>query len=261
MTRVKTLFLLSDFGTSDTYVAQMKAVILSECSGSVVIVDMTHDVKAGSIREGAFHLTAASKFIPAGSVVVAVVDPGVGTARRGVVCEVEGTFYIGPDNGIIGLLPVNRAWKLPDPPDGSSCTFQGRDVFAPAGARLLLDPGWVEFLEPVEMEDLVSSEIENPRLEDSGLKVTVAHVDIFGNIVLWLPSSSTFHPALLQLPGGEVEIVTEVKTYGSHPGILFLQGSQGFMEIAVSGGSASDLLGLRTGDRILLINKERNKGL
>ncbi len=79
------------------------------------------------------------------------------------------------------------------------------------------------------MEDLVPSEIENPRLEDSGLKVTVAHIDIFGNIVLWLPSSCTFHPAFLKLPGGRIEPVKEVKTYGSHPGILFLQGSQGLM--------------------------------
>ncbi len=258
MIRINTLFLLSDFGTSDTYVAQMKAVILSACSRSVVIVDLTHDVKAGSIREGAFHLSVSRKYVPAGSVVVAVVDPGVGTARRGVVCEVEGTFYIGPDNGIFGLMPVARAWKLPDPQEGASRTFHGRDVFASAGARLLLDPGWVKFLEPVEMEDLVPSEIENPRLEDSGLKVTVAHIDIFGNIVLWLPSSCTFHPAFLKLPGGRIEPVKEVKTYGSHPGILFLQGSQGLMEIAVSCGCASELLGINSGDSILLI-KELNR--
>ncbi len=135
--QVKTLFLLSDFGTSDTYVAQMKSVILSECSCSAVIVDLTHDVKAGSVREGAFHLYAAGKYIPAGSVVVAVVDPGVGTARRGVVCEAEGTLYVGPDNGIFGLLPVTGAWKLPDPQEGSSSTFHGRDVFALSTARLL----------------------------------------------------------------------------------------------------------------------------
>ncbi len=143
MIRINTLFLLSDFGTSDTYVAQMKAVILSVCSRSVVIVDLTHDVKAGSISEGAFHLSISRKHVPAGSVVVAVVDPGVGTARRGVICEVEGVYYVGPDNGIFGLLPVTGAWKLPDPQAESSSTFHGRDVFAPAGARLLLDPGWV----------------------------------------------------------------------------------------------------------------------
>ncbi len=255
-----TLFLLSDFGTSDTYVAQMKAVILSECSGSAAIVDLTHDIKAGSVSEGAFHLFVSCKFIPAGSVVVAVIDPGVGTTRRGVVCEVKGAFFVGPDNGLFGLLPITRAWKLPDPQAGSSNTFHGRDVFAPASARLILDPGWVEFLEPVDREDLVPSAIEMPTMEeDGGLKVSVAHIDIFGNIVLWLYDAMEYHPAELQLPGGRIEPVKEVKTYAEHPGILFLQGSQGLMEIAVSGGSASELLGLCTGDRILLINKECNK--
>ncbi len=253
------VFLLSDFGISDTYVAQMKAVILSLCSEGTAIVDLTHNVKQGSVSEGAFHLYVFHKHVSAGSVVVAVIDPGVGTARRGVICEVAGVFYSGPDNGLFGLLPIGRAWKLPDPQAGSSCTFHGRDVFAPAAARLIIDPGWVDSLEPIEKESLVPSVIEKPMREAGGLKVSVAHVDKFGNIVLWLPVSSAYHPALLQLPGGEVEIVTEVKTYGDNPGVLFFQGSQGFMEIAVSGGSASDLLGLRTGDRILLINKERNK--
>lgn len=255
-----TLFLLSDFGTSDTYVAQMKAVILSECSGSITIIDLTHDIKAGSVSEGAFHLFVFRKYVMAGSVVVAVIDPGVGTARRGVVCKVDDAFFVGPDNGIFGLLPMTKAWKLPDPQAVSSSTFHGRDVFAPAGARLIIDPGWVDFLEPVEIEDLVPSAIEVPVRENGGLKVSVAHIDIFGNIVLWLSKSDAmgYHPAFLQLPGGRIEPVTEVKTYADHPGVLFLQGSQGFMEIAVSCGSASDLLGLCTGDSILLI-KERNR--
>ena len=254
----RTLFLISDFGTSDTYVAQMKAVILSQCSCSVAIVDLTHDVKAGSLREGAFHLSVSRECIPAGSVVLAVIDPGVGTARRGVVCEVEGVYYVGPDNGIFGLLPITRAWQLPDPGTESSRTFHGRDVFAPACARLITDPGWIAFLEPICREDLVPSEIEKPALVDDGLQVTVAHIDNFGNIIIWLPSSSVFHPASLQLPGGRIEPLTEVETYGDHPGILFLGGSQSLMEIAVSCGSASELLGLSTGDRITLI-KERDR--
>jgi S-adenosylmethionine hydrolase len=254
----KAVFLLSDFGTSDTYVAQMKAVILSESSGAAAIVDLTHDIKAGSVTEGAFHLYVSRKVIPTGSVVVAVVDPGVGTTRRGVVCEVEGTFYVGPDNGLFGLLPAERCWRLPDHSVGSSNTFHGRDVFAPAGARLILDPGWVNFLEPVGAEELVPSKIEMPDRKDGELKVTVVHVDRFGNVVLCLSTSDApgFHPSELQLPGGTIESIKEVSTYADNPGILYLQGSQGFMEIAVSCGSASELLGLTPGDRILL--KERN---
>lgn len=253
------IFLLSDFGTSDTYVAQMKAVILSECAGDVSIVDLTHDIKAGSVSEGAFHLLVSHRFIPAGSVVIAVIDPGVGTARRGLVCEADGVFYTGPDNGLFGLLPRSRSWILPDPQAGCSSTFHGRDVFAPAGARLMVDPGWVDFLETVENEDLVPSDIVLPVQAESGLEVSVAHVDRFGNLVLWLPPSDTFHPVEMQLPGGEYKKITEVKTYGDNPGVLILQGSQGFMEIAAGGGSASDILGLCAGDRILLIDSERRE--
>lgn len=255
----KVVFLLSDFGISDTYVAQMKAVILSLSSGCVSIIDLTHGIKAGSVTEGAFHLYVSRKAIPAGSVVVAVVDPGVGTARRGVVCEVEGTHYVGPDNGLFGLLPSGRCWRLPDHLFGSSNTFHGRDIFAPAGVRLILDPGWVRFLEPVDIEKLVPLEIETPARNDDGLQVTVAHVDRFGNAVLWLSTSAAcgFHPSELQLPGGRIESIKEVSTYADNPGILYLQGSQGFMEIAVSRGSVSELLGLTVGDRILL--KERNR--
>ncbi|MCD4776381.1 MAG: SAM-dependent chlorinase/fluorinase [Candidatus Aegiribacteria sp.] len=255
----RVVFLLSDFGVSDTYVAQMKAVILSMSSDRISIIDLTHDIKAGSVTEGAFHLYVSRKVIPAGSVVVAVVDPGVGTVRGGVVCEVEGTHYVGPDNGLFGLLPSGNCWRLPDHPGGSSNTFHGRDVFAPAGARLILDPGWVQYLEPVDTEKLVPLEIETPSRNDDGLKVTVAHIDRFGNAVLWLSTSAAcgFHPSELRLPDGRIESIKEVSTYADNPGILYLQGSQGFMEIAVSRGSASELLGLTIGNRILLRERKR----
>lgn len=256
---MRTVFLLSDFGTSDTYIAQMKAVILSESFGKAVIVDLTHDVKAGSVREGAFHLYVSRKVIPAGSVVAAVVDPGVGTTRKGVIREVEGIYYVGPDNGLFGLLPAGRCWKLPDPPAGSGSTFHGRDVFAPAAGRLIVDPGWVEFLEPIEIDELVPLAMNMPVGEDGRLKVTVAHVDRFGNLILWLIPSDVngFHPLELQLTSGRIESITEVSTYADNPGVLFLPGSQGFMEIAVSSGNASKLLGLKTGDTVLLKEQKR----
>jgi S-adenosyl-L-methionine hydrolase (adenosine-forming) len=250
----RTVFLLSDFGISDTYVAQMKAVILSQLSSETAIVDLTHSVKAGSVIEGAFHLHISSPVIPAGSVVVAVVDPGVGTLRRGVVCSVGGSLYVGPDNGLFGLLPICKSWRLPDPSPGSSSTFHGRDVFAPAGARLIIDPGWVSYLEPVANDKLVSSSLEMPVREDSCIKASVAHIDSFGNVILWLSTSFAFgfHPSILQLPSGQQEVITEVTAYAQNPGILYLSGSQGLMEIAIDGGDASELLGLTAGDRIEL---------
>jgi len=251
---VKTVYLLSDFGTSDTYAAQMKAVILSKASGYLSVIDLTHDIEPGSITSAAFHLYVSGKVIPSGSVVIAVVDPGVGTDSRGVVCEVEGVHYIGPDNGIFGLLSVSRSWNLPDPPTGSSNTFHGRDYFAPAGARLITDPGWLDFLVSIPPDNLVRSGIETHVRQKDFLKAAVAHVDRFGNAILWLPipDAHGFHPTELQLPSGRIEPVLETVTYADNPGVLYIQGSQGLMEIAVSRGSASELLELTSGDIVVL---------
>ncbi len=252
--QVRILFLLSDFGISDTYVAQMKAAVLGTVPAGTSIVDLTHDIEAGSVMEGAFHLYASLQAIPPGSVVVAVVDPGVGTERHGVVCEVDGIFFVGPDNGIFSLLPVNKAWKLPRLPADASATFHGRDLFAPAGARLLTDPGWVKSLGSIDPGTLVSSEIRPPEENEEGCHATVAHIDRFGNVVLWLSTSDAdgFRPSEIRLPAGGIVPVTRAGTYGNRQGLLFLAGSQGCMELAFSGGKASSILGVSAGDRIFL---------
>lgn len=251
---MRTLFLLSDFGTSDTYVAQMKAAILRTAPAGTSIVDLTHDIEAGSVIEAAFHLYVSLHTIPSGSVVVAVVDPGVGTERHGVVCEVEGIFYAGPDNGIFSLLPVDKAWLLPRLPADSCATFHGRDLFAPAGARLLVNPGWVNSLESIDPGILVSSDIRPSEENAEGCHASVAHIDRFGNVVLWLSPADAdgFHPSEISLPEGGIVPVTSVRTYGNRPGLLFLAGSQGCMELAVSCGRASSILGVAAGDRIFL---------
>ncbi len=248
------IFLLTDFGTSDTYAAQMKAAILRTAPVGTSIVDLTHDIEAGSVMEGAFHLHVSLQAIPEGSVVVAVVDPGVGTERHGVVCGVEGIYYVGPDNGIFSLLPVDKAWRLPRLPPDSCATFHGRDLFAPAGARLLVNPGWVSSLESIDPGILVSLEIRAPEKSEEGCHATVAHIDRFGNVVLWLSPADAdgFHPSEIRLPSGEIIPVTRTGTYGHGKGLLFLTGSQGCMELAVSCGRASSILGVAAGDRILL---------
>jgi hypothetical protein len=248
------IFLLTDFGTSDTYVAQMKAAVLRSAPIGTSIVDLTHDIEAGSVMEGAFHLYASRQVISTGSVVVAVVDPGVGTERHGVVCEVDGTYYVGPDNGLFGLLRIGRAWKLQRPSAESGATFHGRDLFAPAGARLLINPGWVNSLESIDPGILVSSEIRLPEEGEEGCHVTVAHIDRFGNVVLWLSPAEAdgFHPSQIRLPAGGIVPVTRARTYGNRQGLLFLAGSQGCMELAVNCGRASSILGVSAGDRIFL---------
>ncbi|MFO8184349.1 MAG: SAM-dependent chlorinase/fluorinase [Candidatus Aegiribacteria sp.] len=255
---MSTVYILTDFGTADTYVSQMKGVLLSAAPPNTALVDLTHEVRPGSVKEGAFHLYASQGAIPPGSVVLAVVDPGVGTSRRGVICSSGGILYVGPDNGLFGLLDIREAWVLPPVPEGSSSTFHGRDLFAPAAARLVTQPGWVRFLEKMEVVEMEELAIRPPVETEGGQKVTVAHVDGFGNVLLWMDSGKygNFRPTEAALPDGSVRGVVPADTYGENRGVLFLRGSQGCMELAVSGGSAADLLGLSPGDRILLRENE-----
>lgn len=249
-----TVFLLSDFGTRETYVAQMKAAVIAGAPPCTSLVDLTHAVAAGSVLEGAFHLWAARSSFPPGSAVLAVVDPGVGTSRRGVICRAEGVMFVGPDNGLFGLLPIMRAWELPRPSDDTDRTFHGRDVFAPAAAKVLTDPGWVRGLAVIDPGQLIRADIAPPERGGEELAATVVHVDSFGNVLLWIDPAEygDFIPAVLRLPSGRTENVTRSVTYGDGLGVLYLRNSQGCMELAVAGGRASDVLGVSAGDRVVL---------
>jgi S-adenosylmethionine hydrolase len=253
-----TIYLLSDFGASDTYVAQMKSVLISGAPEGSRLVDLTHDVPPGSITEGAFHLWAAGRWMAPGSVVLAVVDPGVGTSRRGILVRWRGVHFVGPDNGIFGLLPIDEARELPEPPAGSSRTFHGRDLFAPCAARIATDPGWVSFLRILEPGLLTGCSIRQPVPVEDGVEVSVAHVDGFGNILLWMDPDQhrDLVPRGIRVPdGGEKELLPAA-TYGDSTGLICLRGSQGCMELAVNGGSAGDILGLVPGDRIVLLRMD-----
>jgi len=253
---VKTpLFLLSDFGYSDGYVAQMKAVILSFSGYDTPVIDITHSVLPGNILHGAYHLRSTLPRLPEGSVTLAVVDPGVGSSRFGLAALWRGRFVVAPDNGLISMLSGSmKIWKLPDPEPGSAPTFHGRDVFAPAAARLALDPGWTAFLTPLEHPVL----LEEPRAVpgESSLTTVVLHVDNFGNCVTSITEDDLngFVPSEVITDSGSTSVVP-VNYYsqgaGSH-GAVFLRGSQGFYEIAVPGASAAEKLGLNPGDTVSL---------
>ncbi len=249
------LFLLSDFGISDTYVAQMKAVILRMCGDRASLIDLTHTVPCGSVREGAWHLMVSSPFIPAGSVVLAVVDPGVGSSRKALAVTSSGVAFIGPDNGIFSWLPPDRAFLLPESAAAISYTFHGRDLFAPAAAKILLDPSWLEGLAEVPVDSLVRiTKGCCMRSSPDGLSTTVAHVDGFGNAVLWMTWEETkgFDPKAVVTAAGVRVKLTAAETYCGDSGtdLLILQGSQGYMELAVSMGSAASRLALSAGDAV-----------
>ncbi|HXO84503.1 MAG TPA: SAM-dependent chlorinase/fluorinase, partial [Gemmatimonadales bacterium] len=123
--------LLTDFGTVDSYVAELKAVLLSRAP-SVTLVDITHQVAPGDIRAGQYLLGRTWAHFPAGTVHLAIVDPGVGTARRALAAEHGGHRFVAPDNGLLSFLPQDGHFVSLPVPTTAAATFHGRDVFAPA---------------------------------------------------------------------------------------------------------------------------------
>ncbi len=257
--------LLSDFGTRDTYVGQMKAVLLGRCP-SLQLVDLTHEVPAQAVLVGALALADAAPAFPPGTIHLAVVDPGVGMDRRAVALLAPGATFVGPDNGLLwpAFLAAldgarGRAVEL-GIPAGASATFHGRDVFAPAAAHLALGKPAAALGAPVPLEALSHLELPLPRATAAGLAGQVLAVDRFGNCLTSLTAADL---AALGNPGGLRALAAgrdlgpPRRTYGEVPPgeALALIGSSGRLEIAVRNGSAAARLGLAPGDPIELVRR------
>jgi S-adenosylmethionine hydrolase len=223
----RNVFFLSDFGTEDEFVGIVHAVIVAQAPGTTVI-DLTHHIPAFDVRAGSHTLVRAVPHLGPG-VVIGVVDPGVGTVRRGIGIEVAlpagGTLhFVGPDNGLlvaaaeaVGEAPIGCAVELrrdPTPPDRGA-TFDGRDVFAPVAAALctgtpLLHLG--EDVEPASLVRLAGGVVEHGRLHDGRacLRVEVTWVDHFGNLQL----AATVADARVAgiPPSGTIELVARVES-------------------------------------------------
>ena len=257
--------LLTDFGTRDGYVGAMKGVMASLYPG-VVIDDVSHEVEQGDVDQGAWTLRRYWRRYPPRTVHVVVVDPGVGTERRGVCLEVDRRYIVAPDNGLVSHVvreaEVWRAVELSDRrylPDRPSRTFHGRDLFAPAGAHL------AQGLHPSRLgpavEELVLLEEPEPITLDGGVEGEVVTVDRFGNLVTNLPAAvleggspegeGGEHPPV-RVEVGEGRRVPVAPTYGAvEPGTpLALQNSDGRLEIAVRDGSARKWAGRGRGARV-----------
>jgi S-adenosylmethionine hydrolase len=246
--------LLTDFGAGSGYPAQMKAVILAK-SPDAHIVDVSHEVPQFDILAGALLLEACSRWFPLDAVHVGVVDPGVGTNRRGVcVVDRAGRRFVGPDNGLFTpFLDGGRAIHLANPervPRPQSATFDGRDVFAPVAAWLA-GGGDVEDLGPT-VDDPVR--LTWPVAERDGQVITgeVVAADTFGNLVTSIRAED------LGGAGVRVEVAGHdarfVRTYGDgSPGeLLALIGSGGRLEIALREGSAARMIGTGVAVKALL---------
>jgi S-adenosyl-L-methionine hydrolase (adenosine-forming) len=240
--------LLTDFGTADGYVAEVKGTILSRAP-EAVLVDVTHDLSAQDVEAGRLALARYWRKFPPGTVHLAVVDPDVGSARSALAVASDGRFLVGPDNGILSpalLVGGARVVALPVP-SSASPTFHARDVFAPAAA-MLASGSPVDALGTPVGDPVIRRTAEARRLPDGAIEGQIIAVDRFGNAVT----------NLIAAHGGVVEVGTLQlpirRTYADvTPGMpLALSGSSGLVEIAVRDGNAAASLGLGRGGIVLL---------
>jgi S-adenosyl-L-methionine hydrolase (adenosine-forming) len=235
--------LTTDFGTADGYAGAMKGVILARCPHAR-LVDLSHELAPGDLAGASHLLGRATPFFPAGTVHLAVVDPGVGTSRRGLALQAGEQLYVGPDNGIfsdvLGLGGTVQAFALENADlwrSALSPVFHGRDVFAPIAAHLASGGALPAVGPTLRAESLIRLHVPAPRRVSEGLRGRVAHVDRFGNLV-----TNLRHPdgveAVVEVAGRALRLA---RTYGDvAPGeLVAVVGSSGFVEIAVNGGSAA----------------------
>jgi len=251
--------LTTDFGRRDGYVGAMKGVIYSLMPRAVV-VDITHEVPPFDVRHAAFVLGQAAPFFPPDTIHVAVVDPGVGGERRGMVAVHRRQFFVGPDNGIFTpfLTDPPVAWELKNPDlflPHAAATFHGRDLFAPAAAHLAGGLPAAEvgppLLDPVRLPSW-----EVTRAGDA-LRAAIIHIDAFGNCVTGLPAArlGELGSGPYRVEGAGPEALELRRTYTEvecgRP--LALIGSSGLVEIAVREGNAAKLLHLQRDDIVCIM--------
>ncbi len=274
-----TITFLTDFGL-DGAAAVCRGVMLTICPDAVVI-DIAHSIRKYAVHDAAWILRAALPFMPVG-VHVAVVDPGVGTSRRGLAIQAErGDMLIGPDNGLLvaaaealgGVHAAraleNRAWFLPE----VSATFHGRDMFAPVAAHLAAQHTTFDDLGPlIPGNELVRLADPEPRVEPGALRTEVTYVDSFGNIRI-AGGRADLSRALGELAGGAplevsfeaangqpaaVEATRWSATFGGVPtgASLLYTDSSGGLALADNQGSAATRLGVTPGRGVRITRRE-----
>jgi S-adenosyl-L-methionine hydrolase (adenosine-forming) len=240
--------LLTDFGTRDAYVGSLKGVILS-LNPEARLVDLSHEVDPQDIRAGAFLLAEAAAYFPPETIHLAVVDPGVGSRRRGLAARCRGHYWVGPDNGLFHLIFRQSAGltivSLENPGyfrPRMSATFHGRDIFAPVAAHLSLGVDLDAF--GPRVTDPISLAFPEPEFGPEAIQGEIISVDRFGNLISNIPAavvaSQLGEPGWL-LKAGPLSLKGPVRTYAdAAPGeFLALAGSHGFVEIACAMDNAA----------------------
>ena len=248
------IFFLTDFGLADTYVGIVKAVIL-RIAPDARIVDLTHEIPPQDVRAGAFALLTAAPYLPEDAVVLAVVDPGVGTARRPIAVPGGRRTFVGPDNGLLswvvdiasGAVVLDRpGFWLPT----VSATFHGRDLFGPVAAHLARGVPLTEVGSPggaIQTIPLPPTHRETGKDgETVAVHGEVIHVDRYGNLITSLTAADIPPDSVVEIHGQRIAGLAPHFQAGAGA-IIALIGSAGFLEIAAPNGSARDVLSVAVG--------------
>ncbi len=257
--------LTTDFGSGDHEAGVLRGVIWS-IAPKTQIADLTHDIPPRSVMEAALLMWRAGRFFPDGTIHLAVVDPGVGTARRALAAQLGTQYFVGPDNGLVSLL-VDRAEETSlvkrfislDKPEfwlpERSYVFHGRDIFAPAAAHLAA--GTPINLMGTIIDDPIRIEIPKPSRTAHGWIGKVIHIDHFGNLATNLNVSqlNIMKEVIVQIKGER--IVGLVSTFGDRPAgsLVALLDSSGLLAVSVVNGSAANLLTAHVGDEFEVFSK------
>jgi len=239
--------LITDFGTADGYVAELKGVLLSG-SPDITIVDLTHDIPPQDVEAARLTLARSWRRFPEHTVHLVVVDPGVGSERAALAVASQGRFLLGPDNGVLSpALLAGGADVVSMPiPLHASATFHGRDVFAPAAVRLAAGETLARLGVP-KSDPVIRRTPDTRRRGDGSIAGQVMLVDRFGNLITNIVARMS----------GTVEIgahtITVMRTYSdvAEGSLVALAGSSGFLEVAARGGNAAAALAVRRGDPVV----------
>jgi S-adenosyl-L-methionine hydrolase (adenosine-forming) len=252
--------LLTDFGCSDHYGGAMRGVILG-INPDATIVDISHHISSQSIVEGAFLLSSVYPYFPQGTIHLAVVDPGVGSERKPILVKGENFFFIGPDNGIFGVIydrlkkfsvyELNNTNFFLKP---VSATFHGRDIFAPVAAHLSRGVSPLEMGK--EIKDFQRLSLPKPMVEGKRIRGKVIYIDSFGNLI----TNITAHhlkklekvPVKIKIGGTFISGLSRNYYEANKGSLLALIGSSNFLEISAREGSAQKKLKCKAGDDVMV---------
>jgi S-adenosylmethionine hydrolase len=271
--------LTTDFGHDDAYVAAVKGAILST-NPEANIIDISHSIEPQNILQAAFILGIAYRYFPKQTIHVAIVDPGVGSERQGIILKTPSALFVAPDNGILsyivddlflvesssltehthdlkeivfktGLEAVAitdpRFWRHP-----VSSTFHGRDIFAPVAAGLSLGISLYEFGEKIKSLHVLS--IPKPSVDpDGNLVGLVLHIDRFGTLITNIKNNDLpGKDVLVEVAGHRIQGISDY--YAQNEGVMAIVGSSGYLEVSLRDGSACDFLGMVVGDEVKVIS-------